>query len=462
MFKPSGRRSRRVSVVSALVLVAAGAAWGGGPVAVGASAADGATDRVSVSSTETQSNGGSLPPLATSSDGRFVAFTSDAYNLVDGDTNEAWDVFVRDRTTGTTSLVSVSSEEAQGNIDSGGGAISADGRYVAFQSQASNLVPGDSNGRADVFVRDRTTGTTRRVSVSSSERQAIYPAGLPSGHASISADGRHVAFASGASNLVSGDTNRRIDVFVRDRWTGTTRRVSVSSNQTQANRRSDLPQLSADGQYVAFRSDASNLVSGDTNTNEDVFVRSRATGTTRRVSVSSNETQGVRMDPVPGGPAISADGRYVAFHSTASNLVAEDTNGEFGVDVFVRDRAAGTTQLVSVNSNEAQGDDFSADPSISADGQRVAFRSAASNLVDGDTGQVDIFVRDQGAGTTSRASVSSGGTPANSSCQDGENICGYPEISGDGRHVAFITDASNLVPGDTNGLVDTFVRDFAP
>jgi len=455
MLKPTGRRSRHVGVVSAVVLVVAGAALAGGsPAAVGAET-DGTTSRVSVSSTGTQSDGVSTERPAFSTDGRFVAFINYGSTLVTGDTNNAPDVFVRDRTAGTTTRVSVSSDEGQ----SGGPnalifsvAISADGRYVAFSSGMEGLVPGDTNEETDVFVRDRTTGTTRRVSVSSSQRQG-------NGEAlsvSISADGRYVAYASRASNLVSGDTNGLADVFVRDRSAATTRRVSVSSNQRQANGSSFDPALSEDGTHVAFRSTASNLVSGDTNGGEDVFIRYRPTSATRRISVSSNETQTPRgTEPTRPVPAISAGGRYVAFHSTASNLASGDTNGD-GTDVFVRDRVAGTTQRVSMSNDEAQGNSGGADPSISSDGQRVAFNSGASGLVPGDTnGWADVFVRDRVAGTTSRVSVSSDGA-------QGNNRSDLSAISGDGGHVAFTSPASNLVPGDTNGQQDTFVRDFAP
>jgi len=454
MRNPIRRRSRRVSVVLGLVLVAAGAAWvGGSPVARGAAAPDGATSRVSVGSTETQSDGRSFDPPAISQDGRFVVFTNDGSNLVDGDTNGSFDVFVRNTVTGTTRRVSVSSNETQAEghegepIGTGSLTISADGRYVAFMSDASNLVPGDTNGRSDVFVRDRATGTTRRVSVSSSERQANTGAG----GASISANGRYVAFGSRASNVVPGDTNQRADVFVRDRSTGTTRRVSMTSNQSQADDDSYTPVLSADGQRVAFLSVASNLVAGDTNGWPDVFVRYRPTGTTYRVSVSSTEVQSIGNQA--GSLAISADGAYVAFFSTASNLVSGDTDHG---DVFVRDRKAGTTERVSVANNGAQSNSGGDDASISADGQRVTFASSADNLVSGDTnGWIDVFIRDQVAGTTSRVSVSSDQTQG-----DGNSYQGA--ISGDGDHVAFVSEATDLVLGDTNSLFDTFVRDFAP
>ncbi len=228
--------------------------------------------------------------------------------------------------------VSVASNGTQGNDGSaaysGSPAISANGRYVAFASGSSNLVPGDTNDRTDVFVRDLRSGTTRRVSVAGDGTQANHGSHAPA----ISADGRYVTFASVASNLVPGDTNHTGDVFVRDLRSGTTRRVSVAGNGAQGNHSSYGSAISADGRYVAFLSDASNLVPGDTNGASDVFVRDRRSGTTRRVSVAGNGTQG-NLDS--GDQAISADGRYVAFDSYASNLVPGDTNDN--QDVFVRD-----------------------------------------------------------------------------------------------------------------------------
>jgi len=423
---------------------------GAGPAAVGAAGPDGTTSRVSIGSDETQGDGGLGAP-AMSPNGRFVVFTEFGASFGDGDTNNTWDVFVRDRTLATTSRVSVSSSERLGNDRSAYGVVSADGRYVAFISWASNLVRGDTNRSADVFVRDRTLGTTRRVSVSSGERQGNNDSttGFP---ASISADGRFVAFASEASNLVRGDTNRALDVFVRDLRQGITRRMSVNSNERQGNAASVEPVLSADGKRVLFLSSGSNLVSGDTNRSADVFMRYRPNGTTHRISVSNSDAQG--NGDSGGGVAVSPDGLYVAFSSGASNMVSSDTNAV--TDVFVRDRIGGTTQRVSVNSDGVQGDDPSRGASISADGQSVAFDSFATNLVDGDTNsQSDVFVRDRVAGTTYRASVSSDGT-------QGDFDSGGPSISGDGSQVAFESFARNLVPGDTNGGDDAFVREFGP
>jgi Tol biopolymer transport system component len=345
------------------------------------------TELVSVSSAGVQGNSSSYGTPSISADGRYVAFYSPASNLVSGDTNGSVDIFVRDRQTGTTELVSVSSSGVQGNGSSYSPSISADGRYVAFYSLASNLVTADTNLYEDVFVRDRQAGTTERVSVSSAGAQGNSSSYTPS----ISADGRYVAFRSYATNLVSGNVNGYSDIFVRDRQTGTTTRVSVANAGYEGNNDSSSPSISADGRYVAFASLASNLVSGagDTNGVEDIFVRDRQTGTTERVSVSSAGTQG---NGASSSPSISADGRYVAFYSLASNLVSGDTNGTF--DIFVRDRQTGTTELVSVSSSGVQGNSASSSPSISADGRYVAFYSPASNLVSGDTnGSADIFVR---------------------------------------------------------------------
>ena len=349
------------------------------------------TTRVSVASSGAEGNRYSYWP-AISTDGRYVAFSSDSSNLVAGDTNGTWDVFVRDLATSQTTRVSVASGGAEGNSDSYYTAISADGRYVAFLSSASNLVAGDTNGAGDVFVRDLATSQTTRVSVASSGAEGNSYSYDPA----ISADGRYVAFRSYASNLVAGDTNGTWDVFVRDLATSQTIRVSVASDGAQGNGRSEGAVISADGRYVAFHSYAYNLVAGDTNNTNDVFVRDLATSQTTRVSVASDGAEGNSNSDYP---AISADGRYIAFYSHANNLVAGDTNG--AGDVFLRDLVTNQTTRVSVASDGAQGNSDSARPAMSVDGRYVAFYSAASNLVAGDTNGVpDIFVWDRLAGSS--------------------------------------------------------------
>ncbi len=294
-----------------------------------------ATARVSVGfSGGTQGNGGSFD-AAISADGRFVAFGSSATNLVVNDSNARQDIFVHDRTTGQTSRVSVGfSGGTQGNGSSFRPAISADGRFVAFESDATNLVPGDSNARRDVFVHDRTTGETSRVSVGFS---GGVQGNNHSSRPAISADGRFVAFESSATNLVPNDSNARLDIFVHDRTTGQTSRVSVGfSGGVQGNGNSFNPAISADGRFVAFGSSATNLVPNDSNASSDIFVHDRETGQTRRVSVSSGGVQGNGGSSLR--PALSADGQFVAFDSSATNLVPGDSNAR--LDIFVRDRGA--------------------------------------------------------------------------------------------------------------------------
>ncbi len=284
-------------------------------------------------------------------------------------------------------LVSVSSGGVQGNSNSyshGGTLLSADGRFVTFYSYANNLVAGDTNDRYDIFVHDRQTDTTERVSVATGGTQG----NSDSYEASISADGRFVTFWSHASNLVAGDSNGSPDIFVHDRQTDTTERVSVATGGTQGNSESYEASISADGRFVTFRSLASNLVAGDNNGAYDIFVHDRQTDTTERVSIATGGAQG---NDGSVDPSISADGRFVTFYSYASNLVAGDSNGI--IDIFVHDRQAGTTQRISVSDDGVQGNTNSFVPSISADGKHVAFFSYATNLVPGDAnGATDVFV----------------------------------------------------------------------
>jgi cold shock CspA family protein len=316
-----------------------------------------------------------------------VAFESDATNLVSGDGNGARDVFVHDRTTGQTERASVDSSGVEGNAQSVAAAISGDGRFVAFQSSATNLVAGDTNGWPDVFVHDRVTGTTERVSVDSSGVQGNSDSHGPA----LSADGNLVAFWSYATNLVAGDTNLASDVFVHDRAAGTTERVSVDSAGVEGFAGSRSPSLSADGLLVAFDSSAKNLVSGDNNATDDVFVHDRTSGATERAGVDSTGVEGNKSSTLP---SLSADGQSVAFQSYASNLVAGDANGR--PDIFVHDRATGFTDRMSVDTSSGDGNGDSLYKSISSDGRVVAFSSLASDLVSGDTNAAwDVFARDR-------------------------------------------------------------------
>jgi len=323
-----------------------------------------------------------------SADGRHVAFYSPAGDLVQGDGNGSGDIFVWSRDAGTLEIVSVNSAGRQGNDESLESSVSADGRFVAFTSFASNLARNDTNGSSDVFLRDRQAGYTERVSVASDGGQAAGYSWQPS----VSADGRYVAFYSTAANLVPDDRGGMADVFVRDRRTRQTRRASEAADGAPANGYSVQPVLSANGRYVTFVSDARNLVPGDTNRRIDVFVKDLETGAVERVSVASG---GAQANGASFEPAITADGRYVAFESFATNLVAGDTNGR--TDVFVHDRVTRTTRRVSLAANGTAANDDSWTPSLSADGRFVAFRSDATNLsaTDGNTSS-DVYVKDLG------------------------------------------------------------------
>jgi WD40-like Beta Propeller Repeat len=337
-------------------------------------------------------NGRALDP-DISDDGRFIAFQSFASNLVSGDTNGVDDVFVKDQVAGTVKRVSVSSSGSQGNDTSFQPAISGDGRYIAYGSRASNLVSGDTNGVADIFVHDRVFGTTTRASVGTTGVQSNRDSSNPS----LSRDGAKVAFDSPASNLIAGaDTNGTTDVFVASR-TGVILRASQSSFGQEGNSSSRNAAISGDGRAVAYESSASNLVSGDTNGRRDVFHHDLITRLTNRVVNGRNS--GLINDPGngdSGGAAISHTGRIVAFHSAATNLVSADPNGAV-LDVFVAnlDRPLGAQNtLASVSTAGAAANGASAIPDLSSNNQVVTFHSQASNLVAGDTnGTLDAFAR---------------------------------------------------------------------
>ena len=424
-------------------------------------------DRISISSDGAEGDADTATcGVAVSADGRYTAFISEAGNLVAGDTNSTWDVFVHDRETSVTKRVSIASDGTQGNGSSGywcGIDISADGRYIAFVSSADNLVSNDTNSTNDVFVHDQNTGETSRVSVASNGTQGNGSSGYWLG-VSITADGQHVVFHSGADNLVSNDTNGDFDIFIKDRNTGNVTRVSVASNGDEGNDDSVYPTISADGNYIAFSSFATNLVSGDTNSTcpdfpnnnfscPDIFVHDLQTGGTERVSIASDGTQANDASGVLGGLAISEDGRYVTFQSWASNLVLNDTNGNREPDVFVRDRQTNTTTRVSIASNGTQANGRSYFPSISANGRYVAFYSSASNLAVNDlNNREDVFVHDRQVGETVRVSKSA-------SEQEGNAASQFPDITANGCYVAFMSEASNLVATDNNGYRDAFFQD---
>ncbi len=375
---------------------------------------------------------------AISPDGRYVAFGSFASNLVPGDTPGSPDVFVCDRVTGQTERIDGATHPA----------ISDDGRYVAYRSPWPPW---------EIFLYDRQTGQTMPVSVAPGGAAANGPSDFPS----ISADGRYVAFVSEASNLVPDDNNGADDVFVWDRLTEVITRVSLAADGSEANGYSGQATISADGRYVGFTSYADNLLpAGDANGQEgDVFLHDRDADedgiydepgavALELLSVASDATQG-NADSME--LSVSPDGRYVAFRSYASNLVAGDTNGTG--DIFVRDRWTGQTELVTVALDGGPANSYSWLPDISPDGRYVAFASNASNLVEGDlAGQWDIFRHDRATGRTERVNVAPDGSEANDMSGLGDGAV----ISAAG-HVVFSTLASNLAANDDNGTYDVFI-----
>lgn len=483
----------------------------------------GAFERVSVGAGGVEGAGASgVQGVAISAEGLVVAFASEAANLVTGDVNDRSDIFVRDRAAAETERVSrsplggeldgpsflpalsgngqrVAFVTSSSNVAPGqffnvpallvsdrssglsvlaspsvfGGvafgsfgfsALSHDGRYLAFRSGANDLVFDDTAAWSDVFVRDLQTWSIELVN---------RPAGggrsegdvRGQGPVAITSDGNQVFFQSRPGDLTAGDENGRPDIFVRRRTPAVTERVSVAPDGSAptCGARSRGPVVSADGRFVAFISDAFNLVPGDTNADDDVFVWDRQGSSLERVSLASDEQEAQGRSQVHDGveieAAMSADGRYVAFNSPATNLVEGDTNQ--APDVFVRDRPAGATVRASVNDNGQQAaGGVSSGPSISADGRYVAFRSGAANLVPGDTNDKDdVFVRDRLLLLTERVSLRSTGGQSNHWVMEVTLANLTPRISADGRSVAWATLANDLVEGDTNGAADIFVRD---
>ena len=393
---------------------------------------------VSASQTYQSPNSASTRP-GVSADGRYVAFSSSATNLVAGDTNGLSDVFWRDRYFGTTRRVSVTSAGVEGNGASDGAALSADGRFVVFRSDASNLTPGDGNARADIFVYDTQSGAIELVSLTSAGGGANESSADPH----VSADGRFVVFVSAASNLVPGDSNGLPDVFLRDRQLGVTTLVSEPSSGGAANGASYRPRISADGQWIAFPTDAANLTNGDVNGVRDIVVYEVASGL--HFPVSANPAYVVGNDSSTECD-IDSTGDFVAFSSLATNLVGGDSN--FTQDVFRWRRSTGAILRASVSSSGQQTTLQSLHPSISASGLQVAFASYGANLVVGDTnGVADVFLRTFPGATTVRLSVSTAGAQANGDCL-------HPALSGDGLTTCFQSNASNLYFDDSNNTLD--------
>lgn len=439
-------RTRGATAVALLALGAALCLDGAGALSASAqqAAPAGLTTRVSVDNKGHQSPDGQNFAPAISANGRWVAFDSDADSFVANDTNERTDVFVRDTKTGRTERVSVSSTGRQGNDHSWTPQISADGRWVAFVSDATNLVPGDTNKYrgedmgTDVFLHDRKTHRTTRLNLAIDGRQTEG-----GDSPMLSADGHYVVY-NAAKPLVSTGTDEDLDgMFVYDTRTGKRERLPYIAG--------DDPSISADGRYVVFSSEVRDLVPHDTNRKYDCFLYDRKTHKTSLISVNDKGRQG---NGESNGVVISPNGRYVAFSSTASNLVPHDTNKVD--DVFVRDLRTGRTTRISLTSTGGQATDRSGGPVLSGDGRYVVYLSAADIVGRGvlDPAVFDVFRYDRRTGTVSRVNVAPNGAGANG------DTTSFPAISADGRHVAFASRASNLVAGDTNLNDDVFVRSY--
>jgi len=404
-------------------------------------------ERINIDSDEAQSTLSATVPKSTrvvSADGRFVVFSSTAGDLVANDTNGVSDVFLRDRSLGTTTRISVNKDDGgDASAESHTPSISGNGRFIAFASLASDLVDGDGNGFLDVFVYDRVAGQMVRASFAASigetDGDSIDPY--------IDGDGRYVVFTSTATNLVSEGANTNQDIYLFDLFLKEITKITVRPVPALSEGYSRLPAISSDGRHVVFSSRDTELVAGDTNGTQDVFVRDLQTWAIERVSLS---TGGAEADGWNGEAAINADGSVVAWWSTATNLVEGDDNEQS--DIFVRDRTAGTTTRVNVSSEGEQSIGAGSwHVTITDDGRFVVFLSDASNLDDRDVnGTGDVFSYDRLTGITRLHSLTPGGTGGNfySRC---------PSVTGDGLYIAFESGASDFVDDDDNVEQDVFL-----
>ncbi|MET3909308.1 VCBS repeat-containing protein [Bradyrhizobium sp. S3.3.6] len=417
------------------------------PVFTADGGSDGSVTRVSTGATGAQADGQSHQPVF-SPDGTKVAFESYADNLVPGDTNGQPDIFVKDLTTGAITLASTSASGVQGDSWSYQPVFSPDGTRLAFASASDNLVPGDTNSAYDIFVKDLTTGAITRVSTNASGAQAD---GFQSTNPIFSPDGTKVAFYSDADNLVPGDTDHVRDIFVKDLTTGAITLVGASpynggdGSGGDQNGFTFAPSFSPDGTKIVF---GSTTGGGAIN---DIYIKDLATGVATLVSDSAScvHGNGGSYDPV-----FSPDGTKVAFYTFADNLVPGSSNIGIG-NIVIKDLTTGVVTLVSANADGAPQDNGEAQkPVFSPDGTKIAFYSFADNLVPGVNGY-EIYVKDLITGTVKIVSTNASGAQANGYSQ-------APVFSSDGTKLVFESSASNLVPGDTNGTEDIYVKDIAP
>ncbi|EIM26073.1 PD40 domain-containing protein [Microvirga lotononidis] len=399
-----------------------------------------------ISRVSTGSDGGQLTRDSLislwSPDGRSIAFLN-----IDAASN--YQVFIKDLQTGFTRSVSANEGGGLGDGATYAAQFSDNGRFLVLLSNATNLVSGDTNGQIDVFIKDLVTNAVTRVSVAADGSQIAQGGSVGLGR-SLTADGHFLVFSSRGTNLVGSDTNSSQDVFLKDLQTGAIHRVSTNSAGAQADSRGENATISADGRYVAFESNSTDLVAGGTDGGRYLFLKDLQTGATTRIDS--------RLDGSDGGQSInasfSANGRYIVFESTGANLVSGDNNGTR--DIFRKDLLTGAIIRVSTKADGTDAHGVSTNAAISPDGRYVTFASSASDLVAGDTnGKTDCFRKDLVTGEIVRLSVTAQGQEAIA----GDS--GYGSFSADGRYITFTSAATNLVAGDTNGVFDTFVVDTA-
>jgi len=406
--------------------------------------------RLSVTADHLENNADTfISAYGLSADGRYLTFTSRADNLVPNDLNNAFDTFLYDQWLQQLDCLSVNAEGVTGDSDSPMPAISSNGRYVAFSSFASDLVANDTNQVADIFLYDQQTHTlsliTNGLDGSPSNGNSFNPV--------LSEDGRWIAFESEASNLVTDDTNQSFDIFVYETPTSQIQRISVTSEGKQGNGHSLAPTISAEGRYIAFDSVANNLSLLDTNLFSDVFIHDRQTHQTQLVSLAANQNEAGNGDSL--NPSLSADGQWIAFDSDASNLVTTETKNIS--NIFLQERLTQQTTLVSMNEQLEAGNQSSVLPTLSSDGRYVVFNSAATNLAlvvaaKDENGAFDVFKYDRVADKLLRLNINAEGNVS-----DFGAFATAATINQDGCYTVFASNATDLVVEDTNNSFDIFL-----
>jgi len=410
----------------------------------------GAVVRVSTSSTGVRASAGCYS-AQLSADGNAVVFESDATNLGSvPDDGTTLDIFHKDIGTGKLTLVSSGTDGTRANSSSSNAQVTADGRYVIFETDATNLVPSDENGSSDIFIKNVQTGVLERVSVTADGVEG----NLGSYGAKVSANGRYVVFESDATNLVDGDTNDSTDIYRKDLLTGAVERVSIGAGGIQGEFDCYRAQISGDGRYVVFQTSSRNLAPGDTNTSNDVFRKDMVTGELVLLTTTLTPAQGkqeANSASLGGQIHTVAQGSFMVFESNASNFT--NTDGRWK-DVFHKNLTTGETICVSMNAQGQPGNRESFDAQFSPDGRSVMFTSAASNFVTGDTNNTwDIFLKNLDSNAITHISAAANGTQANGMSRNAR-------FSADGKHVVFESMATNLVADDTNGAWDIFVKNL--